>query len=369
MKRTLPTVSLMVATLLLGGCANRLGGYANTQDDLSQAESKAAATALHSIATKTFILCDLGTLGGNTASPRSMNNRGQIVGVSSIANGSHRAFLWQDGRMVNLGDSLAIDDANDEHGGSMAVTISDNGIVTGSGLNPHALKRNGLRDAAHLVPKGFGPDAVSRNGVIVAREVPVAGGSTEDRKVCVIAADGTVRPVTFPANQVRAVVAVNDREEMVVFLNAQGDRFGFWDGHGLHELDPNAGDPVAVTRQGVVAGASSHRAATLWPMDHRLILPGLPGRPATGSRDMNNAGIVVGSAAPSSIAGYPDPDNSRAVQWKGRRAEDLNRFLPRNSGWVLTEATAINDHGWIVGEGVYKFNRRAFLLRPEASQP
>jgi len=38
-------------------------------------------------------------------------------------------------------------------------------------------------------------------------------------------------------------------------------------------------------------------------------------------------------------------------------------YMP--SGWVLTAAEAINDQGWIVGNGYYNGTSRAFLLVPQ----
>ena len=43
--------------------------------------------------------------------------------------------------------------------------------------------------------------------------------------------------------------------------------------------------------------------------------------------------------------------------------KDLNTFIPKNSGWVLDDATGINDAGQIVGSGTYKGHNRAFLLK------
>jgi probable HAF family extracellular repeat protein len=44
------------------------------------------------------VITDLGTLGGDYSYPTAINNRGQVVGHS----GSH-AFLWEDGVMTDLG--------------------------------------------------------------------------------------------------------------------------------------------------------------------------------------------------------------------------------------------------------------------------
>ena len=42
---------------------------------------------------------------------------------------------------------------------------------------------------------------------------------------------------------------------------------------------------------------------------------------------------------------------------------NLNDLIPPDSGWVLTNATAINEHGEIVGSGRYLGQSRAFLLQ------
>ena len=43
-------------------------------------------------------MTDLGTLGGRSAFPTAISNRGQVVGFSLAADGVQHAFLWQDAR-------------------------------------------------------------------------------------------------------------------------------------------------------------------------------------------------------------------------------------------------------------------------------
>lgn len=76
------------------------------------------------------VLTDLGTLGGAEAVPTDINERGQIVGTSTTADGSRHAFLWQDGRMTDLGPP-AVD--------SGAVAINDRGQVIGWTSTPTAI--------------------------------------------------------------------------------------------------------------------------------------------------------------------------------------------------------------------------------------
>src|SRR5439155_869072 len=54
----------------------------------------------------------------------------------------------------------------------------------------------------------------------------------------------------------------------------------------------------------------------------------------------------------------------QAVIWKSGEIANINNLLAAGSGWVLREATAINDLGQIVGVGVHDGQTRAFLLSP-----
>ena len=44
---------------------------------------------------------------------------------------------------------------------------------------------------------------------------------------------------------------------------------------------------------------------------------------------------------------------------------DLNALLPAGSGWVLSEARAINAKGQIAGNGTLHGRPHAFLLTPD----
>jgi hypothetical protein len=66
------------------------------------------------------------------------------------------------------------------------------------------------------------------------------------------------------------------------------------------------------------------------------------------------------------VGGYgSDSDHYRAFLWTPASGfQDLNSLLPRDSGWTLEEAVAINDRAEIVGRGDFKHDDAGFLLIP-----
>ena len=78
---------------------------------------------------------------------------------------------------------------------------------------------------------------------------------------------------------------------------------------------------------------------------------------------MNGAGDVVGAT------GYMVGSNDAVLYSNGTLA-DLNTLIDPSSGWHLSSAAAINDNGWIVGDGVNPSGQQeAFLLIPTTVTP
>ncbi len=87
-------------------------------------------------------------------------------------------------------------------------------------------------------------------------------------------------------------------------------------------------------------------------------LPPLPGFRGSAALAVNRLGQIVGMSQAA------DGAAKRATLWQGGTPTDLNTLLPPGSGWVLTEARAVNMRGQIAGQGLWNGKPCAFLLTP-----
>ena len=118
----------------------------------------------------------------------------------------------------------------------------------------------------------------------------------------------------------------------------------------------------SINKHGVIVGWSydatfTTSSAFMVDDDTMTALPGLGGlrSAATG---INAKGQIVGW---SEVLGT----NARhAVLWDGCELIDLNTVLAPGSGWVLSNAAAINEHGDIIGTGTDPDgNVRGYILK------
>lgn len=86
----------------------------------------------------------------------------------------------------------------------------------------------------------------------------------------------------------------------------------------------------------------------------------LPGASSGQVTALNNSGVAVG---------WSWNNTRRAVVFEDGVAIDLNTLIAGASDVLLTDATAINDHGQIVANGTLNGRQRVFLLTPITSVP
>ncbi|HEY1250618.1 MAG TPA: DUF3466 family protein [Thermoanaerobaculia bacterium] len=120
-----------------GGSVLNLGSLPGTTaseaEDVNDAGQIVGSSIVSYFETRAFLWQDgamtaLGTLGGTSSAAYGINASGQIVGSAYVPSDVDHAFLWQNGEMTDLGMPPGWQS-------SLAVAISDNGKVAGTGAD------------------------------------------------------------------------------------------------------------------------------------------------------------------------------------------------------------------------------------------
>jgi probable HAF family extracellular repeat protein len=333
---------------------------------------------------------DLGTLGGNSARPSDLNDRGQVVGTSSVASGANHAFLWDESGMHDLG-TLG-------HAGSDAARINEAGTIAGTvwtearqswdgaaeraadlfGSRIGAIWKNGLGmvlDSTQAMPpvfvramNGVGdvawthvdrtdgpfgwlwqngnwqrlyhdwwtsyPTAMNDRGDVVGE----SGGHA------VLWTDGSMRDLGGLAPSYSAAMDINEGRQVVGSSkdNAGVYHFVLWEGDTIHDLGPapvrdyQPPPSVVINERGQIAG-SADGTAYFWSDGNKTTLPSLAG--AIEVVGLNDNGDVVGTV----LMGVAQ----HVFVWS--QARGMIDLGTGHHGFGAAWVTAINARGDILG--------------------
>ncbi|RPJ12745.1 MAG: DUF3466 family protein [Deltaproteobacteria bacterium] len=279
---------------------------------------------------------------GFSGFPYAMNNVGTFVGFDYVGEGSNLqggairqrgAMLWEASRgEVFLG-------ALEAGGGSVAEAVNDHGQVVGYARVKRGdswVKHAFLWESGVMIDLGA-PEEADSNAVAINASGQVTG---------------TIR--FFQQKHPQFSAFIWSHETGMTILGTLGGVSS-----AAHDIN-DAGDVVgaSMTIQGY------WHPFLLRPGGNMIDLGTLGGRDAS-AEDINNAGQVVGW----SELKRGDTKTRRAFLWEKGKMIDLSE-LPevKAAGWItLREATAINDHGQIVGVGNREDGLHSFLLTLKVS--
>ncbi len=299
----------------------------------------------------------------------ALNDSGQVA-LSVEGGGSAAGY-------VGDAQSLAPVGTLPKHRASLAYGLSNTGLSAGTSFNIPGHGRAFVWDGApHRLGSLPGYPYSEARAVNAAGEV--AGFSETGRAdrlrawVCrafLHTQAGTNQDLGTLGGPYSAAYAVNDSGQVAgkadtetlgathAFVWADGQMTDLGTLGGLNSV------AYAVSGTGEVAGASETgrgvRHAFVYVSGELHDLPPLPSMTDSAAYTVNNHGEVAGVSQTSSSV-----KDKRATLWHNGRPIDLNALLPANSGWVLTEARAVNNRGQIVGTGLLHGKKRAFLLTP-----
>ena len=287
-------------------------------------------------------LLNLGAFGGYESLAWSVNDRGQAVGFTAntipdqfagfvsfgySATQTH-AFLWQNGRMQDLGtlggpdsDALLINERGQIAG--ISITTIDPATQQAT-VDPFLWENGKMIDLGTLGGTSATPDAINNNGQVVG--------------ISNLAGDQTWHPFLWSNGVLKD-------------LGTNGGSFGEarWINDGGH-----AAGWATLPGDFVVH-------ATLWKEGKIVDLGATADLPCSYANGINNLGQVLGALqhCPNVIAGR------EALLWEKGDLVNLNTLIPLGSEIVLIQAITANDRGEIVAEGrLLNGDLRAVLLIP-----
>ncbi len=370
-----------------------------------------------------YSVTELGSPPGYTGSSvNAINSRGDVAG-SAWNPGFYpgRAFVSQGSRLIGLGIFPG-------GSGSKAVGVNSWGEVTGDADLPASLrasrygrgKRPGLAlpaspTAAHhaflysrgkIQDLGTLPGSTDSTGMGINDRGEIAGDATGYTPICTpsglprghafVYSHGRMMDIGVPPGCVESRAQSISATGQVVgscFLTSGLERPFLYDSrtrkmtllavpapytHGSASQVNDKGESI-----GQVSTADCTCHAALWRGSRMIDLKEPPGEANSVGWGINNQGEAVGCCgikngparafllflrkhAPnvSALQGYPNALSDHAFVYRGGKMQDLNNLIPKDAGWVLTDARGINDRGQIVGNGEHNGQERAFLLTP-----
>lgn len=317
---------------------------------------------------KTPTLYSVTALAGDADSEvAALNNAGQIA-LSVHADDGAQGY-------AGPADMLTALSALPKHHASLVYGLSDGGLAAGASFNIPGHARAFIWDGAtHKIGSLPGYPYSEARGVSSGGEV--AGfsetGHADRRRAWVTRAFlrrpgealvdlgtlGGLYSAAYAVNSLGTVVGKADTDTL-----GTTHAFAWADGQmaDLGTLGGANSVAYAVSDTGAIAGASDMndigtRHGFLYASGQMQDLAPLPGLTTSAAYALNAAGQVAGTSQTLTLR--------RATLWHSGQPTDLNTLLPPHSGWTLTEARAINDHGQIAGLGLFGGHRRAFLLTP-----
>jgi hypothetical protein len=324
----------------------------------------------------TYQVIDLGGLSGvpnGTCSPTAISSVGRrITGSTELPGAGRVPFLWADFKMqpvqypgtpssTNTASGSATNSRGDVAGQFPAspgqAFLTRNG---GTPLNLHDMLNAGVASAVH---------DMNESGDVVGEMSPVGETSDNPRLGWVYANNSAINLTETVNPQILGALGINSSQQIVGQLvsgqvyvcNANGT--GFTTLPVTSKTGESGSPGPFINDNGQIAGNALDGSHYLFQNGHSLLFDGLGG-PKFKIAGINNKGQVV--ASDGSDIFISDPTGLSQAETPA--IYSVNGLLG-NAGWVVTDASGVDDSGAIIGVGTNGNGPRGVLLTPTVSPP
>ncbi|MBS1703600.1 MAG: PEP-CTERM sorting domain-containing protein [Armatimonadetes bacterium] len=339
----------------------------------SRALAIGAAIALGSIssANQEYEVVNIGNLSGaDFGHASAINNSNVIVGWSSTG-GVKDGFQWSEQYgMIDMNmwgfDSCVMNDINDN--GRMVGSFTKDGVTKGY---IHVMPFPGFNYIYYNEPVGNDTDSQTFGLNNFEHMVGNTGISPTDRRAAgwTINFGGFTVPGYGP-QEASQLYCINDADTMGGYAKVNGTQRAtlFFNDQTLLDLHgalpgANASTVSNLNDQGWATGIYHNANNVTWSFLYNPELgvqtfENLVGWDSMSFHEVSGNGVVVGT-------GFGGRNGDRATRWTQETGLlDLNSLISANTGWVLQDATDVNENGYIIGTGTYNGVQSNFLLRP-----
>jgi probable HAF family extracellular repeat protein len=286
----------------------------------------APAAAMAAPHQQRYRMVALGTLGGASSYAVASNDRGAVIGRSEVSEGIWHGFVWQDGKMTDLGKTFWPTDINNRGRITGARDDAPGGWVWSGGWFTRAgalSSANAINDRGEVLGQapadedGRDRPALWSHGH--TRQVPLADVSDLNNRRQVAGGqpvgDGFHASVWQPGRKVTDLGAaafnrsnshrINERGDVIgwVFTESQEEQAVLWRGGRRIDLGGEASHAVAINDSGAVLlnaqVPNGYFHPALWRAGRLFDLSGLGVDPNGDLVDLNDRGEITGNIRPA----------------------------------------------------------------------
>jgi probable HAF family extracellular repeat protein len=324
-------------------------------------------------------------VSGGTSTATAINDNGIVAGSAQTSSSVLHAIRWAPGsKPVDLG-ALSAGNASAATGINASLAVVGGGNVTSVASHAFLYVDPGpMKDIGHLDFGGLSPNTqnvtaggINDSGVIAGTSPLQLGAPTFS---------AFTRGFVWKAGKLTDLGSLGGSNSMASAINANGLVTGSTStptasehAYSYNGVMTDIGVcPGASTSQGRAINAAGHIAGWCffpqvngYPNGHPADRHAFLWTPASGMRDLGSLGNrradVFGIGSDDTVVGFMVNSAGARVAFIARAGgalTDLNTLIAAGSGWVLTEAHAINAKGQIAGTGTLNGVVTGFVLTP-----